>query len=263
MGPAAGWKCSQGGLQNIAVLKASKVAGDREKVSDEVHGFNTTQYPGQGADHRLDATVVQARRLLSSAATSISDISGLLEEAEEDVHLAEQAADRDCAASWKEWCDGASQNGAGRLHRITAYKHVQAPTIVTDRHSVFSAHPQRIVEDMEDKYVKLWNASPTAPVAWVPDRSALARATPNQIRRASCSFPTRTSSSLGVLHPSHFQHLSDAALGVFGCLWEASERIGLSPRQLTWMVMPMLPKSMGGHRLIILYSASYRAWQRA
>eukprot|EP00959_Pyramimonas_sp_CCMP1952_P208434 4360133-Pyramimonas_sp.AAC.1 len=27
--------------------------------------------------------------------------------------------------------------------------------------------------------------------------------------------------------------------------------------------MPMLPKAAGGHRLIILYSSSYRVWQRA
>eukprot|EP00959_Pyramimonas_sp_CCMP1952_P402613 8436761-Pyramimonas_sp.AAC.1 len=155
------------------MLKASNVAGDKEKASDEVHGFNTTQYPGQGADHRLDAAVVQARRLSSSAATSASDVNWLPEEAEGDVHLVKQAADRDSAASWKAWCDGASQNGAGRLHRVTAYKHVQAPTVVTDRRSVFSVHPQRIVEDMEDKYAKLWKASSTAPEAWVPDRSAL------------------------------------------------------------------------------------------
>eukprot|EP00959_Pyramimonas_sp_CCMP1952_P370737 7764741-Pyramimonas_sp.AAC.1 len=101
----------------------------------DAQGLQSCRRQGKGADHGLDATVVQARRLLSSAATSISDISGLLEEAEEDVHLAKQAADGDSAASWKEWCDGASQNGAGRLHRITAYTHVQAPTVVTDRRS--------------------------------------------------------------------------------------------------------------------------------
>eukprot|EP00959_Pyramimonas_sp_CCMP1952_P304226 6367190-Pyramimonas_sp.AAC.1 len=74
---------------------------------------------------------------------------------------------------------------------------------------------------MEDKYAKFGKASTTVPEAWVPDRSALVRATPCQIRRASSSFPTRTSSSLDRFHPSHFQHLSDAAHGVLGCLWEA------------------------------------------
>eukprot|EP00959_Pyramimonas_sp_CCMP1952_P406788 8526182-Pyramimonas_sp.AAC.1 len=42
----------------------------------------------------------------------------------------------------------------------------------------------------------------------------------------------------------------------------ACEALGLFPVQLTWMVMPMLPKAAGGHRLIILYSMAYRVWQR-
>ena len=260
---ADGWKWFQDGLSCIALLKSPGSGVDQTKLRDEIHGFQTSQYPGQGANHRLDATITHARRQLSSAATSAEDINLLLEEAEEDVQLAKQEADRDSSDRWKDWCDGASQNGAGRLHRVTSYKHVQAPTIVTGKQSEFSAHPHRIVEAMEEQYASLWKASAQAPVAWVPDRTALARSTPSQIRGASKSFTTRTSSSIDGLHPSHFQHLSDAALCVLGALWEASERIGLLPRQLTWMVMPMLPKAMGGHRLIILYSASYRVWQRA
>ena len=54
----------------------------------------------------------------------------------------------------------------------------------------------------------------------------------------------------------------DDALEALCDLFVACEALGLFPAQLTWMVMPMLPKAAGGHRLIILYSMAYRVWQR-
>eukprot|EP00959_Pyramimonas_sp_CCMP1952_P439363 9197641-Pyramimonas_sp.AAC.1 len=45
-------------------------------------------------------------------------------------------------------------------------------------------------------------------------------------------------------------------------LFEACERIGLLPRQLRFIAMPMLAKPDQGHRLIIMYSGIYRVWQR-
>eukprot|EP00959_Pyramimonas_sp_CCMP1952_P304530 6373316-Pyramimonas_sp.AAC.1 len=44
-------------------------------------------------------------------------------------------------------------------------------------------------------------------------------------------------------------------------LVEACGRIGLLPRRLCFIVLPMLAKPDQGHRLIILYSGMYRVWQ--
>eukprot|EP00959_Pyramimonas_sp_CCMP1952_P358197 7500191-Pyramimonas_sp.AAC.1 len=40
------------------------------------------------------------------------------------------------------------------------------------------------------------------------------------------------------------------------------ESLGMLPKQLAWIIMPMLPKPQGGHRLIISYASAYRVWQR-
>ena len=50
---------------------------------------------------------------------------------------------------------------------------------------------------------------------------------------------------------------SGLLLVALGC-----ERLGLLPRQLCSIVMPMLAKPETGHRLIILYAGMYRVWQR-
>jgi len=115
---------------------------------------------------------------------------------------------------------------------------------------------------MEAKHAKLWKAKYTPSTAWIPDRQAMDRPTPDMIRAASRTFSTRTSSSLDGFHPTHLQHFSDDALEALCDLFVACEALGLFPAQLTWMVMPMLPKAAGGHRLIILYSMAYRVWQR-
>eukprot|EP00959_Pyramimonas_sp_CCMP1952_P279643 5846752-Pyramimonas_sp.AAC.1 len=56
--------------------------------------------------------------------------------------------------------------------------------------------------------------------------------------------------------------MDDEGLEVLSLIWQRSGAIGLLPKQLRWIQMPMLGKSSGGSRLI-LFAGTYRIWQGA
>eukprot|EP00959_Pyramimonas_sp_CCMP1952_P299658 6267756-Pyramimonas_sp.AAC.1 len=112
-------------------------------------------------------------------------------------------------------------------------------------------------------YKRLWRASEAAQPPWVPDRHMCPRLEPDDLRRAAQSFPSGTATSYGNFHPRHLMLLDDDGLDALALLLLASEAIGMLPKQLSWIQMPMLGKPSGGIRLAILYAAVYRTWQRA
>ncbi len=73
-----------------------------------------------------------------------------------------------------------------------------------------------------------------------------------QIRTASQSFSPWTASTLDGGHPRHLAMLSDDGLRVLAIVYELVERLGFFPRQIYFMVMPLLEKPRGGLRAILL-----------
>eukprot|EP00959_Pyramimonas_sp_CCMP1952_P310485 6498074-Pyramimonas_sp.AAC.1 len=96
-----------------------------------------------------------------------------------------------------------------------------------------------------------------APRAWIPDICYFQRAGPEAIRRVARAFPCTTSAGLGGLHARHLTHVGDDALGTLAILLEAMELLGMLPKQRACIIMPMLPKPQGGHRLIILHASAH------
>eukprot|EP00959_Pyramimonas_sp_CCMP1952_P061732 1289922-Pyramimonas_sp.AAC.1 len=76
------------------------------------------------------------------------------------------------------------------------------------------------------------------------------------------SFSGATARSLDQFHARHFLLLEDDGLDLLAGMWQCCEAIGLLPKQLSWVLRPMLPKPSTGDRLIVLYSGMYRIWQR-
>eukprot|EP00959_Pyramimonas_sp_CCMP1952_P375074 7854961-Pyramimonas_sp.AAC.1 len=104
---ADGWKWHEDAHSAIVKLQANQQSVDGHKLQHEIRGFVSTDYAGQGVSQRLDDVVAHARRALAAPSTSAQDLTSMIEEAAEDIGMAKQAADRDSAQRWKQWCDGA------------------------------------------------------------------------------------------------------------------------------------------------------------
>ncbi|CAK0790676.1 unnamed protein product [Prorocentrum cordatum] len=192
------WKWYEDALMAISNLTEQRLSGDERKLQDEVYGFISSDFSGQGLSQRLDAVVAQARRALAMASTSSQDVHNVLEESAEDTGLEKQAADRDSAQRWKQWCDAASENGAGRFiksrrTRMCRHRQSSKELLANFNHTLFAElkmlKTHQNVEVIDGKR-KDWIVPQTA----------------------------------------HVDGYANAT---------------------------------GGHRIIILYSSSYRAWQRA
>eukprot|EP00959_Pyramimonas_sp_CCMP1952_P472402 9499977-Pyramimonas_sp.AAC.1 len=177
----------------------------------------------------------------------VDDVLQFVEEIADDVVFASKAMMRDLAEAWECWRIEAPVKGTRALHRG----------------HVVSGDPRDIVQGEVDAYRRLWKATDTAPFAWFPDRTTCTRLTPDQIRKVVRTFPAGTASSFDRFHPRHALLLGDSGLEVLSSIWAISEAIGMLPKQLCWIQMPMLGKPTGGNRLIILYAGMYRVWQRA
>ena len=187
-------------------------------------------------------------------------IQAFLEDIAGDVASAVKCQYKDSGESWSEWCRIASCGGSRPLHRITKVKAIPVPAVAV---GVQSGDPVVIVAQEVALYRKLWHASSTAHHAWVPDRSMCPVMEPDDIRKIATLFPATTASSLDTFHPRHLMLIVDAGLCTISAIWSASEAIGILPKQLCWIQMPMLGTPSGGNRLFILYAAMYRVWQRA
>eukprot|EP00959_Pyramimonas_sp_CCMP1952_P284626 5950033-Pyramimonas_sp.AAC.1 len=69
--------------------------------------------------------------------------------------------------------------GARGLHRVTKVRSVVLPTVVHDPKGP-SADPHSVVQHELQVYRKLWRATASPPVAWIPDRSSFPRAAPSE-----------------------------------------------------------------------------------
>ena len=124
------------------------------------------------------------------------------------------------------------------------------------------AHARDVVRHEVELYKRWWSSSRPVP-AWIPDRTALPKVNPGELRAVARSFSHNTTAAPDHFHPRHFLLLEDQALEVVALMFKAMESLGLPPRQLCWLTTPMLPKTSGsGNRLVVLYAGLYRIWQR-
>ena len=63
----------------------------------------------------------------------------------------------------------------------------------------------------------------------------------------------------------HFALLDDDALVVIGLMFQLMECIGCPPKQLSFLLVVLIPKGLGkvGYRPIFLFTALYKTWARA
>eukprot|EP00959_Pyramimonas_sp_CCMP1952_P375269 7859717-Pyramimonas_sp.AAC.1 len=115
-------------MATIAQLRESRQPEEINKMQDDILLLQSSAYPGQGLNRRLDASVEQARRVVSSHFHADA-IRELQDEWQDDIDQALQEADRDSQTRWKDWRRQASAGGRG-LHRLTQVRQVQAPTTV-------------------------------------------------------------------------------------------------------------------------------------
>eukprot|EP00959_Pyramimonas_sp_CCMP1952_P417447 8745990-Pyramimonas_sp.AAC.1 len=131
--------------------------------ADEVLRMQTSAYPVREANRPLDASALQARRLVGFR----------LHRDAGDVDQEFQEADAYSSSRWRDWCGQARIGGARGLHRLTAVRPVQAPTTVNTDTGHFSAHLGDSAAAMGDEYTSIWRGTPAAPTARIPDISSL------------------------------------------------------------------------------------------
>ena len=160
------------------------------------------------------------------------------------------AADR----TWREWVSKACSGGAGAAHRWTKECH-GTPLEV-------GASPQQLVEDAMSMWQDIWG--PTPPMlplpdadmgAWLPELRA------EHLRSAAATFSAKTALGADAWSPRQFMMLGDEALEALACIMGHMERLGAVPVELVLLVM--LGKPEGGHRLIGLLTGVVRLWGRA
>ena len=162
---------------------------------------------------------------------------------------------------WNAWVDCAFAKGARLMHRHTRLKSQWTPTTTKAGGSV-TADPIVVLQDQASTLHRFWNASSVAGVVDVPDRDSFDLSSPQEIRAASKSFPTSTSSSLDGLHPRHYAMLCDAALWCLAYIIMAMESVGFPPEHVFWLLFPLLEKPSGGYRPILLSPSLIRLWER-
>jgi len=79
-----------------------------------------------------------------------------------------------------------------------------------------------------------------------------------QIRRASASFPAKTSQTADGFHVRHWAMLPDEALEALALIIRAILGLGYMPRQLEFLVGFLTPKAKSGHRALGLFPSLYR-----
>ncbi len=86
--------------------------------------------------------------------------------------------------------------------------------------------------------------------------------TVDELTAASEGFRMRTSTVDG-LHPRHVRHLFVGSLGCLSLLLRAYEAQAAWAPSLAEVIVRLMPKDSGGHRIIGLFRALFRVWAKA
>ena len=225
--------------------------------------------PGQGLDARLDRALVVLRVAAEEAPAQgvkpsqqwLGQVELFVDEIGLDVQENLEQADKEAREGWDAWQQQALRGSAKAMHRVTKLCEPWRPTLARFK-GILTSCPRALLEEEVDKLAQCWKAADFPQEVVAPDRDSFPRATPEQIRAASRTFPEGTAQSLDRVHPRQLSMLSDEALKVLAAIYEAVESIGFFPAQLWWMMFPLLEKPKGGFRGVLLCAGPVRVWER-
>ncbi len=175
--------------------------------------------------------------------------------------VAEETNDK--IRGWKAWLREGFDAGAKHAHAYLRLPVEWRPTVATTSDGLLSAEPARILSCQRDKYAKAWAADGESGWYQPPDRAALPRLTPSDLREASRLFKKSTATAYDGIHCRHYAMLGDEALEVLGVIMEICETLVTWPSQARLVVTPLLEKPKGGFRPIAKYVSLYRLWAKA
>ena len=179
---------------------------------------------------------------------------------------------------WKKWADMAlTTKGASIAHKVCKKTDAWTPNPVNSEFGK-SACPTHVLEHEIQKWAKTWKtrpkknhkpqerSRPSLPEE-IPDRGFLGGSRPpelkpEEIRAASRLFKNGTAMQVDSINLKHFALLDDPTLEVLAIMFQITDATGLVPKQTARTIMPMLPKKGTGYRLIGLFSAYTRLYNK-
>ncbi len=165
--------------------------------------------------------------------------------------------------AWKEWIRKGFESGAKNAHAYLRLPTEWRPSSATTPAGVRSARPADLLEAQRLKYAGAWEADADCGYYRWPDRQALPRLGPEELREASLMFKKGTATAYDGIHCRHYALLCDKSLAVLGTILEACELLGNLPKQARLVVTPLLEKPKGGFRPVAIYVSLYRLWAKA
>ncbi len=166
-------------------------------------------------------------------------------------------------SDWKEWVRKGIEAGAKNAHAYLRLPAEWKPTSATTSIGTRTARPADLLGAQRDKYAAAWNADADCGRYQWPDREALPRLGPSDLRTASGLFKKSTATAYDGIHCRHYALLCDDSLTALGTILEACERLGNFPKQARLVVTPLLEKPKGGFRPVAVYVSLYRLWAKA
>ncbi len=164
---------------------------------------------------------------------------------------------------WKAWLREGFEAGARHAHAYLRLPAEWRPSVAATPQGLPTAEPAQILEGQREKYARAWAADGECGWYQSPDRSALPRLSPAELRDASRQFKRNTAVAYDGIHCRHYALLGDGALEVLGAILEICEMLGTLPSQARLVVTPLLDKPKGGFRPIAKYVSLYRLWAKA
>jgi len=274
---AGGWAWLKTRLSTLRRL-AGDMAGEwKPSTALNVHVdmMTTTDVEGTGLSIRLErylaiaASLAKEVTLLGEETDSdcreewANRLDSTMLEVDDEAKEADREHEKRSHDDWVEWQEQAFASGAGKMHAATKVRQQWTPTTCEDGLGGVTADPAATLEAEVEMLARYWQAQEWAPEAWMPQmRTAMPRATAQQIRAVAKTYPARTGQSIDGTHPRQISFLGDGALDTLAALYEAAELLGLWPRQLATILLQVIAKPKGGYREVVLFAGPVRVWER-
>ena len=188
---------------------------------------------------------------------------------QEDFDSNAKGAEARARESWAAWCDKAFEKGAKGMRRLTRlrdeeekWKPVTTMTTREEEGGKVTTETGAVLDKELNKLDAYWRSTEQPQAAWVPDRESFEEATPEQLKEAANKFAVGTGVSADGTHPRHFGMLSQGGLQTLSLIIVAMESIGMLPKPLRFLLMPLLSKPAGGYRPILMQAGLMRLWEK-
>ncbi len=174
-------------------------------------------------------------------------------------------------ADWAAWLRKGIEAGARNAHRYLRLPEQWRPQPMVSPDGVLSSDPAKMTAAYRKKYLERWNgqagedaaAVPRTSAPWMTSaRCALPKPTVDELRGASRGFSHGTAVAFDGFSMRHYALVSDEGLGVLSDLVVVMELVGRPPPQTEALVLPLIGKARGGHRVVTTATSLYRLWGR-